>query len=64
MKFTLTIELGNDAMKTYDDIASALIQLGKECLDGEVPDDVADANNNGHVYDANGNRVGYWQVAS
>jgi len=62
VKFVLTIELGNDAMQTYGDIASALIRLGKDSCDNEPPELVASSTNGGNVYDQNGNRVGKWKV--
>jgi hypothetical protein len=49
-QFTLTIELGNAAMQTSDDIAEAL---------RETADNVAiDAH--GTIRDTNGNKVGLW----
>lgn len=58
MRFTLTIDFGNDAMQTADDLASALPDLANR---------IADSLRHGHwtsggVADANGNRVGRWDL--
>ena len=59
MKFTLNIELGNDAMQTGADISDALHKLaGKvygfdDAIEGE----------RGVIMDTNGNKVGEWEVA-
>ena len=57
-KFSMQIELGNDAMQTYADIAQATRRIfadfanhHEEATDGA-----------GRIYDANGNKVGTWQV--
>lgn len=58
MKFTLEIELGNDAMQTYADIAASVRRIFSDfanCHD-TAEDDA------GRIYDANGNRVGEWSV--
>lgn len=53
-RFILTIELGNDAMQTYQDVHDAL---------RKVADFVsADPGDTGNVRDANGNTVGKWSV--
>lgn len=61
MKFTLEIELGNDAMSTWGNIRDALRQLtsklntrqytGNPEIDG------------GKIMDINGNSVGKWEIA-
>lgn len=58
MTFTLTIELGNDAMQDYVDIASALTKLSERLSDvgGAAKYD------GGGVMDLNGNSVGSWEV--
>ena len=63
MRFTLSIELGNDAMQTQYDIARALIDTGSRLLrvpnaSGRTPLD----GDSGIVRDDNGNRVGGWHV--
>jgi hypothetical protein len=56
-QFTLTIEMGNAAMRSYADIAQATRRIfadfasrGEELLQDDA----------GRIYDANGNKVGTW----
>lgn len=62
MKFTLTIELGNEAMQTGYDVADAL----REIADRIYPRGLTEHRNAvslvGLVRDINGNTVGSWQV--
>jgi len=58
MKFTLEIELGNDAMTTPDDVAY-LLGVVAEQLDAV---DAFRAGDEGRTRDVNGNTVGRWQV--
>jgi hypothetical protein len=51
--FTLTIDLGNDAMQREEDIARALRRIADR-IDGGATD--------GAVMDDNGNKVGSWVV--
>lgn len=53
MKFTLTIELGNDAMKSPEDIADALRKAASHIQAGY---------GNGSVRDLNGNTVGSYDI--
>ena len=51
-KFTLEINMGNEAMKDELDIENALVKVSKlihECSDISRP-----------IFDTNGNRVGKW----
>jgi hypothetical protein len=58
MTFTLTIELGNDAMQTYADIAHATQRIFSDfSRRSENAEDDA-----GRIYDANGNKVGAWSI--
>lgn len=61
VKFVLSIRLGNDAMQAQDDIAQALITLGKQLRDWsyERTPEIGDV---GAIKDINGNRVGGWHV--
>lgn len=62
MTFTLTIELGNDAMQTYGDLARAISGVGHKLListGGSCPVTRVDG---GKIMDANGNSVGTWEV--
>ena len=59
MTFTLTIEMGNDAMQTYADIAQATRRIFSDFA--RMDEDVED--NAGRIYDANGNKVGTWEVS-
>jgi len=60
MRFTLTIELGNDAMLTGEDVADALdevchgINTTSPMLVGETD----------KIRDVNGNTVGKWEVTA
>ena len=60
MKFTLEIELGNDAMQTYGEVLDAAIastpgyESGIEILPNEC----------GTIRDINGNTVGKWEVTA
>ena len=60
MKFTLEIELGNDAMQTGRDVAEDLIEAArkvhKEHGNGKVK-----LEDNRKVMDKNGNSVGTWR---
>jgi hypothetical protein len=64
MKFKLTIELGDDAMQTGRDVASALRDVAEKLamIDGELKG--ADSYDKaGRISDINGNIVGNWKVA-
>jgi hypothetical protein len=56
MKFTLTIELGNEAMQSHEDIARALEDVIERLR-------LATHVENGSIRDDNGNTVGRWGVA-
>jgi hypothetical protein len=59
-RFILELELGNDAMRGWADIARALRQVADH-IDGpsnEVPEE-GDSNS---IRDVNGNRVGGWRT--
>lgn len=67
MKFTLEIELGNDAMQTYHDLRKALEYARKTM----VPDSPAMMRSHSEkprvgegtgILDMNGNTVGKWEV--
>jgi hypothetical protein len=60
MKFTLEIELENDAMRTSTHLAKALRDVG-ERVRAAMPG-VIRAADNGRIRDINGNTVGSWQV--
>ena len=61
MKFTVEIELENDAMQTYDDIRATLkdvVKYLKEWRSGEMPE----AGDNAPIRDRDGNPVGKWKA--
>lgn len=60
MRFTLEIEMGNDAMQTYADIAYAVRRVFPDFANR--PEEV-DEDENGNLYDMNGNRVGSWSIS-
>lgn len=55
LSFVLSIELGNAAMSTNDDVAKALRDAADKVEGAAVPDQ-------GNVRDANGNTVGWWAI--
>lgn len=59
MTFTLTIELGNDAMQSRGDIEGALRKLGQNL---RYMSDPPEAGDDGKIMDENGNSVGIWAV--
>lgn len=66
MTFTLSIELGNDAMRSGADIADVLrttaTLLDDPHLTFDDPADESGYDRNGRLRDANGNTVGAWKV--
>jgi len=58
-KFTLEIDLGNDAMQTPGDIGRLLVKIGNRFRDDQDGPDVRDS---GKLMDENGNSVGTWEV--
>jgi hypothetical protein len=59
MKFSLEIDLGNEAMLTYADIAQATKRIFADFAN-RYEDATDDA---GRIYDINGNKVGTWEVS-
>lgn len=64
MTFTLSIELGNEAMLTYNDLALALRAVAANLgIDGDDKiEDADDWDRRGVIRDLNGNRVGQWEA--
>ena len=60
MRFTLEIELGNDAMQTGQDVAGALRKEAQRLAEFCKKDLRPGAE--GLIRDVNGNTVGKWQV--
>lgn len=60
MKFTLTIELGNDAMRTYGEMRTATRAIGT----GHFANSEIRAGESGAIRDINGNTVGKWEVTN
>jgi hypothetical protein len=58
MKFTLEIELGNDAMQTANDVFYAF----RHSFHMTPMEEVLTTDNTGVVMDTNGNKVGKWNV--
>jgi hypothetical protein len=52
--FTLTVEMGNAAMETREDLAGALEAVAEKLRNGR---------DGGHVMDENGNTVGTFELA-
>lgn len=58
MKFTLEINLGNEAMQTGNDVAEALQGI----VDRLVDTYDLSADMRGKLRDSNGNTVGHWEI--
>lgn len=58
MTFTVTIDLGNDAMRTTYDIQAALQGVIRDIDEADFS-----APDRGRIGDINGNTVGTWRVA-
>jgi hypothetical protein len=56
--FRLEIEMGNEAMQTYADIASATRRIFADFANR--PELLQD--DSGRIYDVNGNKVGHWSA--
>jgi hypothetical protein len=58
MKFTLTINLGNEAIRTAEEVAERLRDIARrvDSCTFDVPEGPY------HIRDINGNRVGSWEV--
>lgn len=61
MKFLLQIELGNDAMQTGQDVASALDLIAEPRATLPTLTMLSDGDS-GNIRDSNGNTVGKWEV--
>jgi hypothetical protein len=57
-KFSLEIEMGNEAMQSYADIAQAVRRIFADFANR--PELLQD--DSGRIYDANGNKVGTWSA--
>lgn len=53
-RFNVEIRLGNDAMQTNEDVATALVEITSQMQQGK---------HYGSVFDANGNIVGNWGIS-
>lgn len=60
MRLRVEIEVGNAAMQTRADLRDALREVAEE-LDVYC-DDAPEVGTYGRIVDANGNRVGRWEV--
>ncbi len=58
MRFTLEIELGNEAMRTFDHVADALYGVRQLMQGLDEPDSPCSSI----IRDVNGNTVGMWEV--
>lgn len=63
MKFTLTIDLGNEAMRSGADVANVLGKLARRIeLREDGYGDSLTPNGFVAIFDANGNTIGQWRV--
>ncbi len=60
MRLTIEVELGNDAMRTGEDVSRLVLGLGVWV--GGVGE--LDLGHGGRLMDTNGNSVGTWEVES
>jgi hypothetical protein len=58
MKLVITINLGNDAMRTWRHVMSAL----RSAITKRSPDREIELLDDGKIKDENGNTVGSWEV--
>lgn len=63
MKFSLEINLGNDAMRTYGDIAGALRRVAANIEKNHDFQEEAHHDAEGDIKDPLGNSVGSWAIA-
>ena len=61
-RFTLTIELGNDAMQTPADVADMLATIAERLTDVHAWEGMLPDKTEGRERDANGNTVAHWRV--
>lgn len=54
MTFKVKIEMGNDSMRTVQDVALALVDVAKRVARGDC--------DGARIRDANGNTVGAWAI--
>lgn len=68
MRFVLSIDLGNDAMRTADDVAATLEQVAlnvtRAYADEPPPFPLSPRIPAYAIIDTNGNRVGSWSVTT
>jgi len=62
MKFTLEIELGNDAMRSYRDIREALSDVSGHIAMHKIGHVKPYDGDGRKIMDINGNSVGKWEV--
>lgn len=60
MKFNVSIELGNDLMRTSRQVKKALVGVGERLM-AAIPQ-VINREDEGRIRDDNGNTVGHWSV--
>jgi hypothetical protein len=63
MKFTLEIELGNDAMQTFEDVRAAISKTLVHPVTNAFNEDVLSIGDTHTLRDVAGNRVGKWGVS-
>jgi hypothetical protein len=63
MKFSLSIELGNDAMQSGFDVATALEAAAAYIHDLSENTGALEAQDGAAIFDTNGNRVGFWAIS-
>lgn len=64
MKFTLTIELGNDAMQRSDGVRRALKELRRHLGDTWVRGQLLNREDGEDIRDVNSVIIGKWEITS
>lgn len=60
--FTVTLELGNDAMRTAGAVVASLRKIANQIQEERYPEDPLYPTDSRSVRDRNGNTVGSWNV--
>jgi hypothetical protein len=68
MRFTLELELGNEALLTSEDLSAVLEKVGKRITSQDYVQHLIDENGDGDIIargitDAYGNTVGSWSLS-
>lgn len=63
MKFGVTVAMGNDGMRSFEDLACCLEDMAAKLRERRIPLESETGDYpSGAVRDVNGNKVGDWEV--